>query len=276
MTADASQANTNKSAHVLVTRPRAQAQGLAAALRECGVTVTVFPVIDIQTFSVDDDLAKSSSSLAVSASNNTIQDDAILVFLSRNAVVGGLRVLEAAGQPINGSYNLVAVGPATADEIRGHTTGLDVQLPTHEYSSEGLLAMPVFSEPSGLQVIVFCGENPRPLLAQTLTSRGARVRQIPVYRRIRPPVDEIYQIERWGEKGYENAPTIIMLTSVEAASNLKQMMGTDFVAAVSALSIIVAGRRIESACRRMGYTGRCEIAASAQDADMIAALMRLG
>ena len=129
--------------------------------------------------------------------------------------------------------------------------------------------MPQLNAKDARQVIIFCGENPRPLLADTLAKRGFRVNVIPVYRRAIPSVDAPVWIEQW----HNDMPNCVMFTSVETAQNFKTLLGTAFNGSFRDLSIIVAGHRIETACRRLDYRGGCTVAQSASDDDMVGAVV---
>lgn len=78
--------------------------------------------------------------------------------------------------------HLLAVGDATelALKNKGYK---NIHLP-EEYSSEGLLKMPLLQDLSGKSVTIVCGENTKTLLQETLTERGAHTIPVICYRRV--------------------------------------------------------------------------------------------
>ncbi|MDP5029669.1 uroporphyrinogen-III synthase [Paraglaciecola sp.] len=74
-----------------------------------------------------------------------------------------------------------AVGQSTADIL--NQAGLTAIVPT-EARSEGLLALPMLNDVADKTVIIIKGFGGRELLADTLTLRGAKVREWALYKRV--------------------------------------------------------------------------------------------
>lgn len=75
-----------------------------------------------------------------------------------------------------------AVGAASAAPLQ--RAGLHPRMPTTGFSTEGLLDLPELQNAAGLRILIVRGEGGRETLAATLTERGAKVRQLALYRRI--------------------------------------------------------------------------------------------
>lgn len=100
-----------------------------------------------------------------------------VIVTSANAANMGLRAPQFDRQ-----RSLIAIGPATQRALQA-LGFINIVMPTEDYSSEGLLALPALTTVKHQSVLVVTGESPRPLLANTLESRGAAVIQAFTYRR---------------------------------------------------------------------------------------------
>src|SRR5262245_41342687 len=96
---------------VLITRPRAQAEDLAEALRLSGFTPVFFPVIEIQPIE-----------------NNAPMDEAVsklnsydwVIFTSVNAVDILFERYPSQLLGVRGDVKFVAIGPKTSKALRAH------------------------------------------------------------------------------------------------------------------------------------------------------------
>ncbi len=158
-------------AAVLVTRPRQQAAGLAAAVRELGGQPVLFPALEVEA---------AGGGLPPGG----LEGVELVVFVSRNAVRFGLPNLQAAGG-IPAAARVAAIGAATAAELQ--TMGVaDVIVPRAGADSEALSAEPALADVRGRRVLIVRGAHGREHLADVLTARGAQVRYHDCYRRRRP------------------------------------------------------------------------------------------
>jgi uroporphyrinogen-III synthase len=153
---------------ILVTRPQSQAAPLCRAIRDAGGEPILFPVLRIVPV----------SDAEAAAAADALPEPDLAVFVSRNAVEFGLRLL---GET---DARLAAVGPATAAALEARGAHANV-VPQGGADSEHLLAEPLLADVAGRNVVIVRGENGRELLADTLRSRGATVHYLPVYRRER-------------------------------------------------------------------------------------------
>ncbi|HQZ45316.1 MAG TPA: uroporphyrinogen-III synthase [Usitatibacteraceae bacterium] len=163
---------------VVLTRPRAQCEDIAAALEANGANVIVFPALDIVP------VALSSDSLAALAS---LPSASLAIFVSANAAEHGIAAARRAG-PWPGTVAVAGVGDATAARLRdaGFT---NVISPATGFDSESLLACPALQDVAGRRVLIFRGIGGRERLRTELERRGAAVGYVESYRRERPASD---------------------------------------------------------------------------------------
>jgi len=153
--------------HVLITRTEKQAAPLIKKIESLGGKITLFPCIEI---SPPNDFATLQQ-----FQENMCEYD-IAIFTSGNAT-----------QPINFSWpknKTIAIGAGTAKAMRNKK--IPVTFISKKFSSEGLLALDVLQNVQDKKIAIFCGENPRPLLAEALSNKGAHVFKVFCYRRALP------------------------------------------------------------------------------------------
>ncbi|MBX3672659.1 MAG: uroporphyrinogen-III synthase [Burkholderiales bacterium] len=163
---------------VVLTRPRAQCEAIAAALESAGARVTVFPALDIVPIALSDESRAALESLP-SAS--------LAIFVSANAAEHGVALARAAG-PWPEAVAAAGVGAATAAALR-EAGFARVIAPATGFDSESLLACPEFNDVRGKRILVFRGVGGREHLRTTLEARGATVAYVECYRRERPASD---------------------------------------------------------------------------------------
>lgn len=197
---------------VVLTRPRAQAEPVAAALRDAGAEVLVFPTLEIVGAPLGGESAAALSSLA---------EASLAIFVSANAAEHGLAAVAARGA-WPASVRAATVGQATAQRLRA--AGLhDVIAPTERFDSESLLALIPDSLVAGQRVLIFRGVGGREHLRTSLEARGARVAYVECYRRVRPSTDATALREAIGAGRIGAAQAM----SAEALANLIDMAGAD-------------------------------------------------
>ena len=183
----------------LITRPTHQSAELIATIEKNGDICVSLPCIDI---------SPPTDQQSIEFAITHFDQFDYCIFTSSNAVLAQFKNLLASYEKA-----LVAIGPATATSLSAYAKN-GVIMP-QEYSSEGLLALPSLQHVAGLTVAVFTGENPKPLLMDTLRSRGALVKTITCYKRSCPPYtpEHIHKITQTDYVG-------IITTSKEAFDNL--------------------------------------------------------
>jgi len=209
---------------VVITRPRAAAEVLAAALEREGARPFVFPSLAI---------ADAAPSAAGEEALARLGEYAFAIFVSANAVEKGLAAARARG-PWPGQIRVAGIGEATAAALRN--SGFDpVISPRERHDSEALLALPEMRAVKGCNVIVFRGEGGRERLREVLETRGAHVDYVECYRRMRPHADPAALLAAW-RRGEVHAVSAL---SAETLENFLAMLGDEGGARVSTATLVV-------------------------------------
>ena len=193
-------------AGILVTRPAHQAADLCAMIESHNGVAVGFPAMRIQPACHEDRVKGILQGAA-----------GIMIFVSPNAVGYALQLLPDAALPPQLTLGAVGKGTARALQEAGYRIDL---LPTEQYDSEGLLALPALQDVAGKQVVIVRGVGGRPVLGNKLRERGAEVVYAEVYRRACPDADPSHLLERW-----ERDLDLVTTTSNEILLYLKRILG---------------------------------------------------
>ena len=163
---------------IVVTRPKEHAAQLAGLLRAEGAEVEVLPTVEIVALPPGAALREWTTGL---------DDYAFAIFVSRTAVREGLRQAGAllGARPWPPGLQWATVGQGTRRELEARGCR-PVLAPEGTADSEALLALPALADVRGRRIALFRGEGGRTLIADTLVARGARLTEIPCYRRALP------------------------------------------------------------------------------------------
>lgn len=240
---------------VLVTRPRAQAAELIAAIQGKGGNVICFPVIEI--------VPRDSAEITAAAAALPKVD--IAIFVSPNAVTHGLSYAAGALK--------AAIGPATAAAIQSAGQIVDIA-PHAGYDSESLLAEPTLLDVAGKQVRIIRGSKGRELLADTLRARGAIVNYLPVYERKLPKIhpDLLVEVEAAWRDGEINAMTAM---SVETLKNLAALLPDWCVGQLGNMPLVTPAVRVIKEALDRYPESRPILASGPQAADMVDAIIAM-
>ncbi len=163
---------------VVVTRPRAQAASLVAALEARGALAIPVPVI-----AIDD---PPDGGLALRAGLRALRADDWVVITSPN---GADRVAVAVSEvPLTDGVQIAVVGPGT--KARAEQLGLPVDLVPEDAIAEGLLAAFPPRPINGGRVLLARAEVAREMLPVQLQMAGWQVDEIVTYRTVKVDVDE--------------------------------------------------------------------------------------
>jgi uroporphyrinogen-III synthase len=220
---------------VLVTRPLHQAVELAQAIRSAGGAAYGFSALEIDAVPAD----KLSVPLA------QLADADIAIFISPNAAELGMAAIRARGH-LSSSTKFFAVGPGTARALRAQ--GLTQVVVPQGQDSEALLALPELQDVAGRRVIIVRGVGGRALLADTLRERGAEVRFMECYRRMRPQADVSPLLSKWRAGGID----AVTVTSAEALHNLGALLGEAGAPLLATTPLFAPHEKIAEAARRFG------------------------
>jgi uroporphyrinogen-III synthase len=242
---------------VLVTRPAHQAQSLCRLLEDEGAITARLPALQIQPVGDHRELT---------ARVGPVDAFDLIVFTSANAVQFGAWLLEQ-----RQDSTLAAVGPATARALAdaGYPNSI---VPRGGFDSENLLVDPAMVR-MGQRVLLIKGLNGRDVLRQELTRRGAEVVVAEVYER-RRATHSAAQLEAITSQLIAGVLQIITATSAEIVANLLNLAAPDMRREFERLHWLVPSARVAAAGRGLGLAAPLIQAASAEDHDLVAAILR--
>jgi uroporphyrinogen III methyltransferase/synthase len=238
---------------VVVTRARAQASDLAAALRSLGAEVVELPAIRIEPRI---DSAEVRDAVA------SIGDYALLCLTSPNGARLMFKTLAAAGRDARAlaGATVAAIGPGTARALREH--GIVADVVPERFVAEALVEALAGVEVEGQRVLVARAAEARDVLPEALRERGAEVDVVALYETVREePSAEA--VEAAQDADY------VTFTSSSTVANLTAALGDRFPASARVVSI---GPVTSEAVRDAGLN--VDVEAERHDIDgLVAALL---
>ena len=223
---------------ILVTRPAAQATGLAASIAEQGGEAVCFPLIEI---------FPSEDSRPLDEAIVRLETFFVVIFISPNAVDFGMSLL-LSRRPWPQGLQAAAIGPGTV--LRLAEFGIkDVIVPQDRFDSKSLLALAPLQDRSvaGKRILILRGNGGRELLAETLRARGATVECVACYRRVAPQ-DGAVVMSLLCNSGLD----ALTLSSSEGLRNLLDLLDTGSRERLLALPVFVPHQRIAEEAVRLG------------------------
>ena len=241
---------------IVVTRPRAQAGPLAAAIAAQGGQPLIFPLLEI---------APAADPQALTAAVARLADYGLAVFISPNAVAYALPAILVHG-PWPAGLLPAAVGQGTVKELAAHGIAGCVA-PRERFDSEALLELSELAagQVAGKRVAIFRGDGGRELLAETLRARGAEVDCIACYRRS-GPAGVAPLLAAW-RAGKLDALTV---SSSEGLRYLVDLLDAEGRAHLQKTPVFVPHARIAENARALGLSNI--ILTAAADAGILAGL----
>jgi uroporphyrinogen-III synthase len=191
----------------------------------------------------------------------------VIIFTSANAVRFGASLLDQ-----KRDLTLAAIGPATARALNLAGYRVAVQ-PRDNFDSEGLLLHPKLEHPAGGRILIIKGAGGRSLLEQELAHRGAAVVAADVYERV-PAAPSPEQLAAALDGLTTGALQVITATSLEIAGNLLNIAGAALRSEFERAHWLVPGERIVQGLLELGLHAPVVPAESAEDHDLVAALIR--
>jgi len=246
-----------RGATVVLTRPAGGGRTLARRLRALGAHVIALPSVRLRA-SPDPDAVRARLAQAARAH--------VVVFSSPAAVRFAFQSCPD-WRPRAGAECLAPGGTTRAALAR---RGVAARSPDTRLDSEGLLALPELGAVAGRTVALVGAPGGRELLATTLAARGARVLQVPVYRR---------EPARWNARqraALAGAPrgAYWLVSSVEAVRAVRAAAGPELWPRLVRAHAVAASARVAEALRAEGVH-RVAVAGSALPRAFEAALLSL-
>jgi uroporphyrinogen-III synthase len=230
--------NLLNNAHILVTRPKLQAQVLCDLINERGGVAIALPTLEIVA---SDNVAQIQNTLA------RLSEFQWLVFISANAV--NFALLANGGKiAATKSTRLVAIGKATAQALQDAGLCVDV-MPELGYDSEALLATAELQAMTGQKVLIIRGDSGRDELATRLSERGACVEYLMVYKRLLPKLGSSNLSQLIAEQQLQ----LIIITSGESLQNLVTLTDKQQQQALRELPLVVISDRIKQLAKELGF-----------------------
>ena len=232
----------NSKQRILLTRPRGQNNELKNKLSAKAFIVSVFPCIEIErvTYEVPQ-----------------ITPDSLVIFTSQNAV----RFFDG-----KSSKQTFAIGPSTQSALEKNDISSCLPL---QFNSEGLLALDALQNIKGKKIFIICGENPRPLLSDTLTQRGATVELVHCYRRIQP-VYTAEEIEPIVQQHFD----ALVSTSTESLNNLNELL-TQHRSWLYNQPLLVISDKMKALAMDLGFISKIIVCKDATNESIVDSLMTL-
>ena len=238
---------------LVITRPVGTAGALARRVRALGGTPVLLPGLALRG---PDDVALTRGALREGLT------DELVIFTSPAAVR-----YAAAITPLHTRAVVLAVGEGTARALRRQGVR-ETRTPIQSHS-EGLLDLPMLQELRDRHVALVGAPGGRGVLRAQLAARGARLREVQVYRRLPPRLDRRHFEALQGLPGSAR----VLLSSNDALQNLCRLLPLAALARLRAAIAVVSSKRLAAAARGAGFE-RIEQAASALADDLLAAAAR--
>ena len=247
---------TLKQQVILNTRPSHQQATLTRLLESKGAIILSFPSIEI----VDCDASAFHLSLI-----DNIQHYHMALFVSRNAVEGAFRFLQADQLPPD--LQLGVIGGGTYQALAEKITDLDQRLihspdsSNETFNSESLLAAPNLQQVEGKNILIFRGQQGRNLLGDELRARGATVNYCEVYRRQIPN----YDADHYQRLCHKHAPTLAVFTSTEGMQNAISALDSQSQVNLLNTPWLLISERMREPALNLGHNATIIIAKNADD-----------
>lgn len=243
---------------VLVTRPEEQAGSLCRLLETEGASTYRLPAIEIEPVADRRDLVAAVGDPGRFAA---------IVFVSANAVRHGAFLLDA-----HHEWPLAAIGPATARALE--RAGYRVAFaPASGFDSEALLADARFDTLRGSSVLIVKGRGGREMLSTTFSARGAEVCLAEVYER-RPAMPDPERLRAIETACGAGSIDVITATSAEIGAAVLQIVPDALRACFERAHWLVPSTRVGTELARLGLRAPLIHAASAEDHELVGALLR--
>jgi len=231
---------------IAITRPALMAAKLAEGVRAAGGVPLLFPAVVIADI---DDVGP------VNAVIDMLDSFHIGIFISPIAVHKAIRLISAR-RAFPSQLTVAAIGRGSMAALHAHGLA-GVLAPTAGFDSEALLELPAMKSVAGRRIAIFRGEGGREMMGDVLRTRGAEVRYVECYRRLKPDGDASALTQAW----QRNALAAIVVSSGDGVRYLFEMVGDAWRGSLQATPLFVSHPRIAAAARDLGAAVVVETAA---------------
>ncbi len=242
---------------MLVTRPELQAMPLCRLLEAQGASTLRLAAVDIKPL---------GDRRALAMRLGALESFDVIIFTSANAVRFGGSFLDQ-----KRDLTLAAIGPATARALNQAGYRVAIQ-PGESFDTEGLLMHPKLEHVAGHRILMIKGGDGRQLLQQELVRRGATVVSADVYERA-PAIPSAAALAVVHERFAAGEMHVVTATSLEVGRNLLKVATPELRTEFERVHWLVPGERIASGLRELGLRAPVLQARSAEDQDLVTALI---
>ncbi|TBR36716.1 MULTISPECIES: uroporphyrinogen-III synthase [Dyella] len=230
---------------IVITRPVGTGASIAARVRALGGEPMLLPGLSLR--------AEPGVRPAL---REALKDD-LLIFISPAAVRFAARA-----EPLRTRATVCAVGQGTARVLQRHR--IEAIAPDQQQDSEGLLAHAQLKDLQGKRVALIGAPGGRGVLREQLAKRGAKLRELHVYRRAAPRlsrrhIDAVLALP---------SSAMVLLSSAEALANLHEQLPGDAWKVLCKATAVVSSERLADAARKAGFK-HIRMADSAFSDDML-------
>jgi uroporphyrinogen-III synthase len=202
---------------VVITRPRAQAEPLAARLAALGIDARIFPLLEIQPLP-----AGSAQAAALKKVLDRLADYALVAFVSPNAIDAAFAHISTWPADVIAAV----VGDSSRQTLASHgltDANASVVSPTDPERTDSETLLQVLDLPAlrGKKALIVRAETGRELLADRLRDAGIEVEQVAAYRRGAPALDTAGRAQLLS---LVDAGAAWVITSSEALRHLQSML----------------------------------------------------
>ena len=244
--------------HVLITRPAHQSAHLQQLVEQAGGKSLLFPLLEIKP---------TPDAETIKPLVERLHGFDLAIFVSPNAIEHGLQIIHKFGE-LPQQLKLATIGKGSAKTLESLTGRKPDFCPKQQFDSEGFLALEAMQHVSGMNIIIFRGQQGRELLAKTLEARGANITYAPVYRRVKPEIKH----DLLQQALADNTLHIIIITSGEAMRNLIEIAGEQYQEALHNVQLVVINSRLADLTKESGFNKPALISDTASDEAIINAI----
>jgi uroporphyrinogen III methyltransferase/synthase len=200
---------------IVVTRPEAQAAGMADLLRQQGARVISFPTIRI---------VPPENRQALDRALENLEAYQWIIFTSANGVRFFFERLRETGRDIRDlkGVRICTIGPATAATIEA--MGIRVDLVPYSYISEGVVRAFADRDIRGRKILLPRAETARDVIPEGLAALGASVDVVTAYR----TVGSGRRKEELEPLIHAGKVDVVTFTSPSTVTHFIDIMGPDF------------------------------------------------
>ena len=186
-----------------------------------------------------------------------------LIFVSRNAVEYGLKMIQSHQSYINSDMRVIAVGAETARQL--YKYGIEAMFPNSGVGVDALLKVGQMENLSGRKILIIRGDEGLEWPIEEMRHRGAVVEHAICYRKSQPlglgsSLNKLLSSS--------NQVRGIFIHSPYSAKNLINSIGSHQIK-LSKTTLIAGSQRIADTAQSLGWTGKVKVAKSPSNKHMM-------